>query len=225
MNDTPLRLYVTQTYFALRLTMAGIALSLPLVLLFVGQAIHSGPQPTSISGYYHTPMRNAFVGALVVLGTFLVLYRTVNRVENWLLNLAGAAVLAVAFLPCAPDQGATDAAGSPFTAPAAHGICALIAFGCLAVVSVFLGRDTLSELPDDQVRRRFRTVYVVLGGAMIAAPVLAVVLAYHNVTWLFWVETAALWVFAVFWLVKTWEYYLIDPAANRGRLASLARWT
>jgi hypothetical protein len=194
----------------LRGGMAVIAFALPVVLLVGGHWASSGAQPTSISGYYHTAMRNVFVGALITLGVFLLLYRAFNRLENWLLNIAGLAVICVALLPCGPDQGATDTAARTFTAAQAHGICAMVAFGCLAAVAIFLGRDTVSLLPDQPTRRRYTRVYVALGIAMIVLPAAALLLAHWSVSWLFWVESAALWVFATYWTVKTEECHRVE---------------
>jgi len=199
-----LQRYIMWTYYMLRGGMAVIAFLLPVVLLVGGRQTWPGAQPASISGYYHTAMRDVFVGALVTVGVFLVLYRAFNKVENWLLNIAGLAVICVALLPCGRDQGSTDAVGQ-FTAAQAHGICAMVAFGCLAVVAIFLGRDTVNLLPDKPTQRLYRGVYIGLGIAMIAMPAAALWLTRTNASSLFWVETAALWVFASYWMVKTQE--------------------
>lgn len=200
-----LQRYIIWTYYMLRGGMAVIAFLLPVVLLVGGRRAWPGAQPASISGYYHTAMRDVFVGALVTLGVFLVLYRAFGRLENWLLNIAGLAVICVALLPCARDLGSTDGAGHSFTAAQAHGICATVAFACLAAVAIFLGDDTVQLLPTKRTRRLYKGVYVGLGIAMIGMPAAALLLTHRSPSSLFWVETAALWVFALYWTVKTLE--------------------
>jgi len=61
---------------------------LPFVLL-VGNIVISGELPESVSGYYYTGMRNVFVGALCVLGVFLMAYAGYNEFDRWITNLAG----------------------------------------------------------------------------------------------------------------------------------------
>jgi len=205
MRGVTLQRYTVWTYYMLRSGMSLIAFALPIVLLIGGNRTAPDPQPTSISGYYHTAMRDVFVGALITLGTFLILYRVYNRLENWLLNVAGLAVIGVGLCPCDRDPGSTDGAAHIFMLAPVHGICAAVAFGCLAVVAIFLGRDTVPQLPQ-RARARYTTIYIVLGVAMVTAPVTTMILAHRSATSLFWVESAALWVFALYWTVKTMEY-------------------
>ena len=71
-------------------------------MVIVGDAaFSSGPLPNSLSDYYYTPMRNILVGALCVLGVFLLLYDVSVRVDRWITNV-GTGVLGVAFLPGSP---------------------------------------------------------------------------------------------------------------------------
>lgn len=53
----------------------------------------------SISGYYYTPSRNVFVGALVVIGVSLIAIKGSTDREDVLLNLAGVLAPIVAFVP------------------------------------------------------------------------------------------------------------------------------
>jgi hypothetical protein len=195
---------MTRTYFMMRWGMFGLAFLLPIVLLIGGHIGSSGPQPSSISGYYHTSMRNFLVGTLVTMGTFLVLYRIFSRLEDWLLNIAGVATILVAFLPTSRDQGATDGP-SAFAFPVGHEVLALIAFAGIGLVAIFFGGDTVFLLPRRQ-QAVFRWTYRILGLAMIVLPLSIVLFARPNQEWQFIAEWVTLWVFAGYWLTKTLEF-------------------
>ena len=90
------------TFLLLRKAIGWIGTLLPIVVIVGEAAFSSGPLPNSLSDYYYTPMRNILVGALCVLGVFLLLYDVSVRVDRWLTNAAGIGVLGVAFLPGSP---------------------------------------------------------------------------------------------------------------------------
>jgi hypothetical protein len=90
------------TFLLLRTAIGWIGTLLPIVVIVGDAAFCSGPLPNSLSDYYYTPMRNILVGALCVLGVFLLLYDVSVRVDRWITNAAGIGVLGVAFLPGSP---------------------------------------------------------------------------------------------------------------------------
>jgi hypothetical protein len=100
------------------------------------------------------------------------------------------------------------AAGGPVTV---HGAAAITYFLAVAYVCLFRARDTLALLADAGARRRYAAGYKLLGAAMILLP--AAVVAIHNVhrlaaeagAMVFWLELAAIYVFAAFWTVKSLE--------------------
>ena len=197
---------MTRSFYAMRWGLFGIGVGLPPVLWFWAWVAHRGHAlPDSISGYYHTGARNLLVGALVTAGFVLFLYKAFNTVENLLLNVSGIAAMGVAFFPSKPDPGATDNSDVGFWE---HGVFALIAFGTIGVVAVFFASTTVRLLQDKNLQNRFRSTYRLLGVLMIALPIIAIITtsalnASHST---FWVESAALYVFAVYWLTKTIEY-------------------
>lgn len=201
---------VARTYYTMRWGLGGLAAIFPFVLLIGEHLVHGPPLPHSISGYYHTTaMRTVWTGVLVLLGAFLVLYKGFSKLESVLLNVAGIGVLLVVTCPCVRDEGATDPVSS-YTYPAGHGVGAAAAFGGMAIVAIFLSSNTLHLIEDARVRRTLHVIYVALGIAMIVLPALSWLLLAHDVHWMFWVETAAVEVFALYWLVKTWEFKRSD---------------
>ncbi len=170
----------------------------------------------SISAYYHsdhTLTRDLFVGNLFVVGVFLLLYRGYSTMENIVLDIGGVCLTLVALFPMRPP-GFTFNGGATFIERIAyhetflwgfpitvHGVCAVVFFGAIAVVAIFLSHKTLK----DTQKYRLGPVYVVLGLLMILAPVTAWVLG-RSIK-IFLLETAGIVVFSAYWAVKTWEFW------------------
>jgi hypothetical protein len=86
-------------------------------------------------------------------------------------------------------------------------------FVCIAIVCVLLSRSSLDLMPDRDMARRYQVGYHVLGGLMILLPLCALGAAYliekdlppteHH--WTYAAEFAAIWVFGIFWIVKSLE--------------------
>ena len=98
MDQEKLHDHIFKTYTHLRIGMALTALAFPLILLLGGLSI-GVEQQGSMSAYYHTPMRNAFVGILFMIGPFLFLYKGFSRQENHALNFAGIFAVGIAVFP------------------------------------------------------------------------------------------------------------------------------
>lgn len=91
--------YVLKSYRYLRLVMVGLVVLLAASVLIELQQTGFGCWRTSISSYYWTPVRGVFVGALVAIGTCLIVLKGNTPVEDVLLNVAGALAPIVAFVP------------------------------------------------------------------------------------------------------------------------------
>ncbi|CCH68660.1 putative Diphosphate--fructose-6-phosphate 1-phosphotransferase [Phycicoccus elongatus Lp2] len=91
--------YVLKSYRYLRLVMVGLVVLLAASVLIELQQTGFGCWRTSISSYYWTPVRGIFVGALVAIGTCLIVLKGNTPVEDVLLNVAGALAPIVAFVP------------------------------------------------------------------------------------------------------------------------------
>jgi len=215
--------HITQTYITLRIGMVIIAILLP-VLLILGSWISSKVAfQQSMSAFYHTGMRNLFVGALCATGSFLYMYRGFSNRENIALNFAGIFALGVAFFPTSiPEEILNSSVNylpdKPFTAPILHGICAVAFFLSVAYVCIFCGKDTVELLIDKKLKSRYTLVYKAIGTSMVVLPILAVVFSFvasSNNT-VFIVEFVAIWVFALFWItkVKELDHHSIDYGKN-----------
>jgi hypothetical protein len=95
---------VVQTYRYLRGAMVGLLLALLVsVALQWWQGTGASCWLGSISAYYFTPARTAFVGTLVALGIALLAYQGHSPEENVLLDFSGFMALLVAAVPTVPD--------------------------------------------------------------------------------------------------------------------------
>ena len=101
------RLYLA-SYLRIRLVVGVLGMSMPLAL-YVGDALlRPGPVSAreSLSAYYHSGMRDAFVAFLSIIGFFLVTYMAGRRSwENLLSSIAGIAAVGVAWLPTTGPTG------------------------------------------------------------------------------------------------------------------------
>lgn len=216
------------TYYGLRVGLAVIGIALPVVVLLAGGLLHHVWLEPSISRYYHTHSRLAafttrdlFVGGLFAAGACLYLYKGFSTKENVALNLAGIFAVLVAVLPTA----ATESDGGVVSM--LHGTSAVLFFLSIAYVSLFRSRDTLGLLPPAK-QVQYARRYLWTGLAMIASPLAAVGLSFalepasRFRTMVFWLETLAVWTFAVYWIIKTGEMRLSE-AEKRTLNAGLKR--
>ncbi|SCG40675.1 hypothetical protein [Micromonospora coxensis] len=201
----------------LRLGVGVVGIALPFVLtgghaLVVGRPILLD----SVSGAYHTAMRDVFVGSMCAIGVFLICYRY-RRLDDLLSSVAGALSIAVALLPTAP--------GSPTDAQTLvgrlHQVCAAALFLILAgfCLLLFTRTDpTGAPTPEKLIRNR---VYRVCGWLIVAAIVVAVASTFlpdavrDAVKPVFWCETVAVLAFGAAWLVKG-EAIIRDGAGGAG---------
>lgn len=204
--------YIVETYFVLRIVIAGGALVLPAALL-IWLAVDPGlVMMDSISASYYTPARSLFVGTLVAIGVALVAYRGYTRGENRTMNAAGCLAIVVALFPTVdPVQ--------PGLTPVSvvHAVAAVTFFVLVALSIVVYGQRTLSSIPQADLQRRYRQAYRILVVLVLGLPVLALLVAWlmDSPATLFTVEAAALYAFASFWIVKTYE---LSHAHERKRI-------
>lgn len=192
------------TYHSMRQGIGFAGLLLPWVLWIGGCLFGPGSLQESMSQYYHTPMRNVFVGTLMSIGFVLFLYQGFSDLERRVLNAGGFLAIGVALIPTAPAGGAST------IVTRVHAACAILFFMSIAYVAIFRAGDTLSLERDQDRVKLLRRTYVILGICMAAFPVGAAVVA----TWfkdslgahtIFFVEAAGVVAFSAYWLVKSIE--------------------
>ena len=205
------------SYLALRKTIGILGMAFPIVL-FMGALIffETGLQ-RSISSYYHTGMRDVFVGILCVIGFFLFSYRGYNRADDIAGDLACIFAVGVALFPTTPDQAAS---GGHNLIGYIHLICAVLFFITLIYFSLFLFTKTNPNKQPSRRKLQRNKVYRVCGYAMGMCILLIIIYflipddmapkvgAYKPV---FWLEAMAIFTFGISWLTKG-EAILKDEA-------------
>jgi hypothetical protein len=228
----------------LRAAIGLIALALPAVLV-LGENIRDAVLPggdavlieTSISAYFHTGMREVFVGSLCAVAVFLLCYRGYERWDVVSSNVAGAALLLVAICPT-PEPSFERAAGpgtvdsvtlfsdalnpDPAYVGVVHFVAAALFFVVLALMSLFLFTRSGARVMTPRKRLRNR-VYVACGVIILACIVtIGVSKLPSSDGWaagtsiVFWCEAVAVMAFGLSWLTKA-ELLLADtrePAAS-----------
>lgn len=201
------------TYRTLRLSLAVLAIFFPIVLA-LGAYLNAGlPLAGSISEYYHYfdvikqeygkgVMRDVLVGMLFAQAALLFVYKGFTRLEDYALNIA--AVMAVG-LAVAPMRWPAPSAIDPFTP---HGVFATVFFVSIAYVCIWRSKDTLYLIADEKLRKNYARMYKLLGAAMIVLPLIIWGLFYYlplKKSVIFFIETASIYTFATYWLIKSKE--------------------
>jgi len=107
---------VVENFYRVRRMLGYLGLSLP-VTLFLG-ALSFGPAAPSISDFFHTLMRDVFVGTIFAIGVFLLCYtgfRPDNRErvsDDRATTAAGISAIAVALIP---NRGTVEFGGTTDT--------------------------------------------------------------------------------------------------------------
>lgn len=206
------------SYLFLRQTVGWIGTLLPIVLL-AGAAFTSTARPDSMSGYYYTDMRNAFVGTLCALGVFLVAYRGYDAVDEWITNVAGGAAIGVAFFPTKPAVCTAAAGACPASSvtnlSTSQQVVGDIHLGLAAVTLIALGlmalRFARPGKPGDGPGPRFAGENAIFRASGITVLGCVLLAALSNLLpasvkahwpWLFIFEAIAVFAFGVSWFVK-----------------------
>ncbi len=189
------------SYLILRTLIGAIGILLP-VFLVTGCFIYGGCSEiqNSISAYYHTGVRDVFVGVLFVLGFFLLSYRGYERTDNIGANLGFIFALGVALCPTQ----------SPYpVVQTMHFVFAGLLFSVFIYFSLVLFRKGVSKGERTGQKDTRNRIYLICGIIMILCigfiglSVLLLSdeqqLIYKPV---FWFETLALWAFGFSWLTK-----------------------
>jgi hypothetical protein len=183
------------------------------ITLYLGSRIF-GDCPillNAISDYYHTNMRDVFVGVLCVLSLFLFTYRGYTQTDNYAANFASVFALGIAFFPTSIKDKSEACFSCEATAfPVLHNVSAAAFFLTLTYfcLVLFPKIDNSKVLTADRKLRR--KVYKICGYLMLVCVILTGIVLmldeYFNVKndWpmVFILEWIALWAFGVSWIVK-----------------------
>ena len=196
------------SYLRLRRAVGYLGLALPFVLALGAFWLHGQGIQSSISAYYHTGMRDVFVGILCAIGIFLLSYRGHERKDRLAGDAACLFALGVALFPTAPD---VDPTSRQKLIGGVHLVFASLFFLTLAYFSLCLFTLTDPMKPPTPRKLQRNRVYRACGYTMLAA--LALILAItiapaelsapiRSLQPVFWLEALAVVAFGLSWLTK-----------------------
>ena len=202
------------SYLTLRKAVGILGITFP-VIVVAGSLILGGCEgiQSSISTYYHTNMRNIFVGILCAIALFLFAYKGYDKRDAIAGNLACLFALGVAFFPTSVSESILPCIPYPFEnhiISTIHFVSAGGFFLVIAYFSIFL--FTIKDANPTRMKLTRNRLYRVCGYIILACILLiaaySICLSYDSCQGLqrydpiFWLETIALWAFGISWLTK-----------------------
>lgn len=206
------------SFYRVRQALGYMGFFLPLALIFGGAASLGEVEP-SISDYYHTVLRDVFVGTMCAIGVFLIAYpghqsRGREKLsDDVVTSIAGIAAFGVAFFPnegMAPVQAVNSVTqiylGHDIAAKG-HYLSAIIFLSALSYICLVKFARTAKPGRRWIYRTSGWTILVMTVATVtasvfkIAGPPVprAIVVDYQLVLWF---EAVAVWAFSVSWLTK-----------------------
>lgn len=164
----------------------------------------------NISSYYHTGLRDVFVGTMCAIAVFLFCYRGHDWVESWTANLGCLFALGVALCPL-------DYNSDPLFQKSITGYLHTVSGGGFFLTLAFYSLYHFPRSADDSVESEphpwernfiYRTSGIVILISMLAMGIYLLLIPAEWKSWLndynflFWMEWVAVWSFAAAWLTK-----------------------
>jgi len=207
------------SYNTLRKIVGLLGLAFPIILI-LGSVIvgDCSTVQSSISSYYHTVMRDVFVGTLCIVGFFMFAYNGYDRTDRIAGNLACFFALGVAFFPTGVEPPANSCAFIPEDQnpiiSKIHYIFAACLFLTLTFFAFFL--FTKSNGTKTIQKKKRNVIFKICGLIMLICIILLACYfvwgehtSLNKLKPVFYLEGIALWAFGISWLVKG-EFLLKD---------------
>lgn len=198
--------FLVISYLVLRRAIGIIGIALPFVLYLGALIIFRIGLQSSISGYYHTDMRDVLVGSLFAVGVFLYSYKGYEAKDDRAGHAAGGSAIGAALFPIAPADAVTNLAR---IIGYFHLFFTTAFFASLIYFSLFLFVKSDQEQPYPPKKRYRNAVYRLCGWIMIICMVgiVVAILVPNAREWLggnsiFYFETIAIWAFGIAWFTK-----------------------
>lgn len=207
-NDLDKKKSMLISYLTLRKIVGILGTSFPFMLFFGAVIFFGTGIQSSMSSYYHTGMRDVFVGTLCVIGFFLLSYRGYERADDIAGDLGCVFAACVALFPTTPDAQITDVAR---IMGYIHLAFSALFFLVLIYFSLFLFTKTNSNLTPSRRKNQRNRIYKICGYTMSFCIVLIVVysllpsdvtLSVSTYTPVFWFEGIAVVAFGISWVTK-----------------------
>lgn len=198
------------SYMGVRRAIGVSGLLLPILLGPIGWLVFGIEIQDNMSSYYHTGLRDVFVGTLCAIAIFLFCYRGYDWIENWTANCGCISALGVALFPLDPNS---DPLYQNSLAGYLHTFSGGAFFLTLAFYSLFhfpTSTGPKRELEPHESERNliYRASGVVILLSMLAMGAYLILMpsqwkqSLNGFNFLFWMEWVAVWAFACAWLTK-----------------------
>ena len=198
------------SYLGVRRAIGAVGLLLPILLGPVGWLVFGVEIQDNMSSYYHTLLRDVFVGALCTIGVFLFCYRGYDWIESWSANFGCLSALGLALFPLDADS---DPLHQRSVVGWLHTVSGGAFFLTLAFYSLYhfpSSRAEKREVAPHEAERNFvyRASGAVILLSLIAMGAYLVLIPegwrrlFNDYNFLFWMEWVAVWAFAAAWLTK-----------------------
>lgn len=192
---------LVRSFVFLRRGVGLLGMGLPFVLI-VGNLLIGGGLLYSVSGYYHSDLRDIYVGGMCAVGVFLLFYRGYERTDRIASIIAGIAAIGAALFPLTPPGPVAD---NQQIVGVLHVVFAAGLFLTFAYFCLFEFRKTGQLEPTARKLKR-NQVFLVCGVIIVLCMVLAVVSvltpALNEARPILWLEAIATVAFGVAWLTK-----------------------
>ena len=198
------------SYLGVRRAIGAVGLLLPVLLGPVGWLVFGVEIQDNMSSYYHTVLRDVFVGALCTIGVFLFCYRGYDWIESSTANLGCLSALGVALCPIDADS---DPLHQRSVVGWLHTVSGGAFFLTLAFYSLYHFPSSKAEKHEYAPHEAERNFVYRASGAVILLSMIAMGAylllfpegwkrRFNDYNFLFWMEWVAVWAFAAAWLTK-----------------------
>ena len=222
-------LYI-RSYLLIRTLIGLIGVALPTALLLGDSALPGDPfLRGSLSAYYHSGVRDVFVGSLCAIGVFLIAYRAFEKnLDNLLSTLAGIGAILVAVFPTGrPPIG--NIPQTPLQQALGEGVVKTVHFTgatlfiiCCAFVCISFGRRE-DERGQDRANAQGKAhlppqvwmwIHRTCGWLILAALAIVIltnVIGRFDDHSLLYGEIFSIYAFGISWFLKGFEYNMLWP--------------
>ncbi|MCE9647661.1 MAG: DUF998 domain-containing protein [Chloroflexi bacterium] len=196
------------SYLVLRKTVGILGMALPVVVYLGARLFFQTGIQSSISSYYHTGMRDVFVGILWTIGFFLYSYKGYEAIDNIAGNLACLFAVMVSIFPTTPDGPIT---GAQKFIGGIHLVSASLFFLTLIYFSYFLFTKTHKNGQSTSNKLKRNMVYKACAYLMSACILLialykilpdSTTTGLESIHPIFWLEALAIFTFGISWFTK-----------------------
>ena len=211
----------SRSLYLLRKFLGFLGILLPVFCLIGGLNDPHGWIQDSISAYYHTNMRDVFVGIMIAVSVFLLTYKGYDSLDNTITFISGGAGVLVAFFPTSDDFNPEKLVGlfqmNQETSLVFHMVGAITFFTVFAVQCLWLFQKSDTYPITDAGKLRRNRLYKVCGFIILASLVILLALFvlrkykligdFNRFSIVFCLEAIMLVSFGIAWLVKgEWQF-------------------